>query len=444
MNRWFAPYAWLGESALARNVTIAAANGVIVSVEEDTVPGPGDVVLAGVALPGMVSAHSHAFHRALRGQTQDGTGDFWTWRQAMYALANRLEPANYRRLAGEVFAEMLRAGITAVGEFHYVHHRPDGSPYDRPDLMELAVIGAALDTGMRLTLIDSCYLYSNVDGAEILPEQRRFSDGTVDRWSRRVTNLVERVDHPTVKIGVAAHSVRALSPTDLAAVVATAGDLDAPLHVHVSEQRAENEACVAAHGVSPIRLLADVGFLGPDTTLVHATHIDEDDRALVATTGTGVCFCPTTERDLGDGLGPARELRDNSVMLSLGTDANVAASMFEEARGLEYHDRLRLERRGIHSPIELLESATVAGLAALGWGHHAPLAVGMPADFVAVNLPLMPARDDPPGLGELLFAAQASSVTDVVVAGVGLVREGQSLTGHSAESMHQAILGMAP
>ena len=431
MTSWFAPYAWLGGPDLTRNVTVRVEDGTVHSVIESADPPTEGTHLSGVLIPGMVSAHSHAFHRALRGQTHAHGGDFWQWRTKMYAVATQLTPTSYERLATEVFAEMLRAGITTVGEFHYVHHQPNGVPYEDQHAMELAVIRAANNAGIRLTLLDACYLTSAIDGSKPLPEQQRFSDGSAQAWARRVTSLASMTHDATVKIGVAAHSVRAVPAADLETIAGTATALDAPLHVHVSEQRAENDACFTEHGVSPTRLLAERGALGPTTTAIHATHLTDDDMDRYAEFGAGVCFCPTTERDLGDGIGPARELRDRGIRISLGSDSNAVIDPFAEARALEMNDRLRLERRGIHSPENLLHSGTMAGLAALGWGDHAPLAPGSPADFISV--------DCPPDLGTLVLATDHHAVTDVVVAGRQVVSEGRSLAGHSDDALRNAI-----
>lgn len=444
MTHWFAPYAWLGGSSFARDVTVEVIDGLIAAVVADSTPLPTATRLEGVMLPGFVNAHSHAFHRLLRGRTHESSGDFWRWRDAMYTIAQRLEPDSYRALATEVFGEMLRAGITTVGEFHYVHHQPNGRPYPEAHAMELAMIGAATDAGIRLTLLDTCYLASDVDGTPPRPEQMRFADPTADAWSGRVIDLAGRVDLPTVKIGTAAHSVRAVPARALALVGETARKLSSPVHVHLSEQRAENAACVAHLGVTPARLLFDAGLLDANATTIHGTHLTAADQDLLGSSGSGVCFCPTTERELGDGIGPARELRDLAVPISLGTDSNSVIDMIEEARSLEMNDRLRLERRGVHAPADLLASATVTGLSALGWGTHAALGVGSPADFVTISFSHISTIGLEPsdGPGALLFAASGSAITDVVVAGKLVVAEGENLRGQSPAGLHRSIREM--
>lgn len=431
MTAWFAPYAWLGGPALAADVTVQVENGTIQSVVTDEAPPPETTVLKGVLMPGMVSAHSHAFHRALRGQTHADGGDFWAWRTKMYEVAGRLTPENYGRLATEVFAEMLRAGVTTVGEFHYVHHQPNGEPYEHRHAMELAIIQAAINSGIRLTLLDACYLTSAIDGAPPLPEQQRFSDGTATAWAQRVADLAAQSHPPTVKIGVAAHSVRAVPAVDLVTIASAADALEAPFHVHVSEQRAENEASHTEHGMTPTELLTDRGALGANTTAVHATHLTDNDIRLYAGNGAGICFCPTTERDLGDGIGPAKELRARGIPLSLGSDSNAVIDPFAEAKALEMNDRLRLEQRGIHTPEELLHSGTMAGLAALGWGDHQPLSPGSPADFISV--------DCTPDLGSLIFDTDRHSVTDAIVAGRQIIADRKNTAGQTPLALAAAI-----
>lgn len=441
MTEWFAPYAWLGGPDFSKDVSVAVADGVIASIDIGARPGPETIKLDGIMLPGLANVHSHAFHRVLRGQTHESGGDFWQWRTAMYAVAQILEPDSYRVLAAEVFGEMLRSGITAVGEFHYVHHHPDGRAYGEPHAMERALIEAADDAGIRMTLLDTCYLVSDVDASPPLPEQRRFVDISADAWSSRVIELAGLIGSPTVKLGVAAHSVRATPRAALEVVANTAATLVCPVHVHVSEQRAENQACLAEHGMTPTQLLAACGLLNHDTTAIHGTHLTGDDMKLFSETGAGVGFCPSTERELGDGIGPARELRDLGVPLSLGTDSNAVVDLFEEARSLELNDRLRLERRGIHSPVDLLHSATNTGLAALGWGSHEPLGVGSPADFLCVaNGADTGSFEVSDGVGAFLFSGP-SHVTDVVVGGRHVVKEGLNQNGQSNSGLRRAIRG---
>ncbi len=318
MTRWLAEYAWLPEQAEPTpDVLIETAEGRISAVTPLTPSGRPDagvdvladaVRLPGLTLPGLANAHSHAFHRALRGRTHGGRGDFWSWREQMYAVTDRLDPDSYLALARAVYAEMALAGITCVGEFHYLHHGPGGTPYDDPNAMSAALVEAAAHAGIRLTLLDTCYLTASVDGQPLAGPQRRFGDGDALRWADRVAAFTPDGAH--ARLGAAIHSVRAVPAEQLATVAGWADRRDAPLHVHLSEQPAENDACRAVHGRTPTGLLADHGVLGRSTTAVHATHPTSADLNLLGESRTGVCLCPTTERDLADGIGPARRMAD--------------------------------------------------------------------------------------------------------------------------------------
>jgi formiminoglutamate deiminase len=406
--RYWCERAWLDSSGPQPGVLIEIAGDRIVGVTTDE-PRPLDAYrLAGLVVPGFANAHSHAFHRALRGRTHADGGTFWTWRQGMYHLAGKLNPDNYRRLATAVYAEMAMAGVTCVGEFHYVHHSSGGRPYSDPNAMAEALRQAARDAGIRVTLLDTCYLTGGI-GTELAPEQRRFSDGSVDAWASRVSAL--RPD-ATLLAGAAIHSVRAVPRPALADVVAARPD--GPLHVHLSEQVAENQACLDAYGITPTELLAEAGALSPRTTAVHATHLSTKDMNLLGTTSTGVCFCPTTEADLADGIGPARELVDAGCVLSFGSDQNAVVDPLLEARALEHGERLRTGSRGRFAPAELY-SALVEH-SGLGWP------AGL-ADLVAIRM------DSPRTAGcspaQVMLAATASDVHTVISSGRIVARDGK-------------------
>jgi formiminoglutamate deiminase len=410
------------DAQVQADVLIEVTDGVFTAVTPGVPIGvaaaDGAIRLPGLTMPGLANAHSHAFHRALRGRTHAGKGSFWTWRDAMYALADRLDPDTYYYLARATYAEMALAGITAVGEFHYLHHAAGGRRYDDPNAMGQAMIYAARDAGIRITLLDTLYLTSAVDGSPLTATQERFSDGDVDAWATRVAALAAQ-SH--ARIGVAAHSVRAVPATALVQVVAVAGGR--PMHLHLSEQRAENVACLAQHGRTPTQLLGDVGMLGPATTAVHATHLSDDDRTLLGDTDTAVCFCPTTERDLADGIGPARALVDAGSPLCLGSDSHAVIDLFEEARAVEMHERLRTEMRGHFSAGELATAATGNGHRALGWSDAGQIRVGARADLVTIRMDSRRTAGTDP-IATPAFAATAADVTHVVVDGRIIVRDG--------------------
>jgi formiminoglutamate deiminase len=421
MTTYWCEHAWLDAGPVA-GVRLAVEGGRFTEVTAGDAR-PGDERLSGLVLPGFANAHSHAFHRALRGRTHDHGGTFWTWRQRMYTVAARLDPDSYLALARASYAEMALAGVTCVGEFHYLHHPPGGGRYADPNAMSGALVQAAAEAGVRLTLLDTCYLAGGLAGDGHLPlddVQRRFSDGDADGWATRVAGLPDR---DGVRIGAAVHSVRAV-PADQLATVGKAGR---PLHVHLSEQPAENDACRAFYGCTPTRLLADSGVLGTGTTAVHATHLTGDDVALLGGTGTATCACPSTEADLADGIGPFPLLRDAGSPLCLGSDQHAAIDLLGEARLLEAHERLRSGERGRFRPDELVAALTVAGHAALGWPDAGRLTPGRRADLVAV------AVDSPRTAGcaprQLVMAATAADVHTVLVDGRVVVSGGQHVLG---------------
>jgi formiminoglutamate deiminase len=411
--------AWLGGQARPERF----ATGVMVTVEDtritevhvgvDTAP-PGAQRLAGLTLPGMANCHSHAFHRALRGRAQGESGSFWTWREQMYALAERLDPDTYFDLACAVYREMVAAGFTVVGEFHYLHHGPAGAAYEDPNAMGHALIAAAREAGIRIALLDACYLTAGI-GAEAAGVQLRFSDGDADRWADRVDRLSAR--DPDVVVGAAIHSVRAVPRAQVGQLAAWAHAHEAPLHVHVSEQVAENDACLAAYGVTPTRLLVEAGALGSRTTAVHATHLTGADVDDLAGAGTNVCLCPTTERDLGDGIGPGRRLADAGAALTVGTDSHAVVDAFEEMRAVELDERLQSRRRGRFTADELLAAVTEHGHASLGFPGDGRIAVGARADLVTVGLRSPRTAGAGGGPEAVVFAAVAEDVTHVVSGG---------------------------
>jgi formiminoglutamate deiminase len=431
LQRWWAAYALL-PSGLGRDVTFEVSGGRFTAVTPGTVPGDA-VALPGVVLPGFANAHSHAFHRALRGRTHDRGGTFWTWRERMYAIAAQLDPDSYLALATATYAEMAMAGITAVGEFHYLHHTPSGAPYDEPNAMGEALRQSAADAGIRLTLLDTCYVAGGLSAAGHSPleaAQLRFGDGDADRWAQRVEDLKASAG---MRVGAAVHSVRAVPRDQLAVIVAAAAGR--PLHVHLSEQPAENQACQWFYGLTPTALLDLEGLLGPTTSAVHATHLSDEDITTLGRTRTTACFCPTTERDLADGIGPARRLSDAGSPLSLGSDQHAVTDLLEEARALEMDERLGSLRRGRFRPDELLAAATRHE--SLGWDDAGRLAVGARADLVAVRTDSRRTAGSAPE--QIMLTASGGDVDTVVVDGVVVVTGGRHLLGDVGTLLQNAI-----
>jgi len=404
-------------SAVEDDVLVRIEDGRLTTVE----PGghdPAATRLAGLTLPGMANCHSHAFHRALRGHVQV-RGDFWSWRELMYAVAGRLDPDSYFALARAVYREMAAAGITTVGEFHYLHHQPDGSRYADPNAMGHALIAAAREAGVRIALLDTCYLSAGF-GRPVEGVQVRYTDGTAEAWAERVALLTAAMGDDDVRVGAAIHSVRAVPADQIPTVVEAA--TGRPLHVHLSEQPAENDDCLAAYGVTPTRLLDDHGALGPMTTAVHATHLTDDDVARLGRTRTSACLCPTTERDLGDGIGPGRRLEDAGAALTLGSDSHAVIDPFEEMRALEMDERLATRARGHWRAARLLAAGTAH--ASLGFSDAGTIAVGRRADLVTLDLATPRTAGTGAGLETAVFAATAADVRHVVADGRVVFRHG--------------------
>ncbi|MEU6718189.1 formimidoylglutamate deiminase [Nonomuraea sp. NPDC046802] len=420
------------------------ADGVLIEVDGQRITridrGPQGAAerLAGLTIPGLANAHSHAFHRALRGTTQQGKGDFWTWRERMYEVAARLDPDGYLRLARAVYAEMALAGVTCVGEFHYLHHAHDGRPYDDRNAMGHALIRAARDAGLRITLLDTCYLTGGF-GTPLTGAQRRFGDGDAERWASRTEDLAAAYSgQPDVEIGAAIHSVRAVPPEQMPVVADYSHHNAVPLHAHVSEQRAENAACVERYAATPVQVLHERGALGPRSTAVHATHLTDVDVELLGQSRTYICMCPTTERDLADGIGPARALADRGAAITLGSDSHAVIDLFEEARAVELDERLASEKRGHWPAADLLAAATCAGHTSLGFPDAGLLVPGAWADLVSVRLDSVRTAGAP-GLEAVVFAATAADVHSVVSGGRRVVSEGRHQLGDVGSMLAKAI-----
>ena len=377
-----------------------------------------------VALPGLVNAHSHAFQRLLRGPTQyrgPAEDSFWTWRNVMYACLKQLSPDDIYTVTKHIYLEMAASGTTHVGEFHYVHHQPDGSPYANPIETSKAVIAAANDVGLKLTLLRTIYMRGDFD-AEPLPQQRRFIDSTLDDVYQGLESLFE-LESENVSIGLAPHSVRAVTPSQLQALKQRYPDR--PFHIHTSEQPRENEGCQQHYGMTPVALLEESQCLDSRTVLVHATHVSNDDLARIARHRSQVCFCPSTEADLGDGIGPAREYIQAGIPLSLGTDGQTFSSLLEEARRLEMHDRLRLQMRNTLPQQESVSAGSLCLKAATTGGHNALgkrgdcLEIGQSLDLFTINRsdPYIAGVADKDLLNAIVFSLPSSRIQSTFING---------------------------
>ena len=450
---WQAELAWLPGVGVLPDVLIEATGDRFTKITPRVGAGglpAGTTRLPGLTLPSLANAHSHAFHRVLRGLGQRHgarRGSFWTWREQMYKVASRLDPDNYLALARAVYAEMALAGVGCVGEFHYVHHGPGGTRYTDPNEMSLALIQAAAEAGLRITLLDTCYLTGGLEPAggsmPLAGPQLRFGDGTAAAWVKRVGML--KVDrHGMVgqgaRVGAAIHSVRAVPPDQMQPVVAWTGRTGAPLHVHLSEQIAENEASLAAYRCTPAAVLYNAGVLGPRTTVVHATHLTSSDVRLLGGTEVFACVCPTTEANLADGIGPYGALAEAGCRLTVGSDSQAVIDLFEETRRIELYQRLACRERGTFGAEALGTAMTWDGHASLGWPEAGEIAPGSLADLVTVWLdsPRLAGIDGVVGaagglagepdlaiLEAAIFAATAADVRNVVIGGRDVVVDGR-------------------
>jgi formimidoylglutamate deiminase len=458
---WLPHLLYLGGKFESGRAVVCDAAGAIVSIPPiEKLRDEKRIRLANRALlPGMVNAHSHAFQRVLRGRTEYRTSNqdsFWTWRELMYSAATRLSPEDVYDASRMAFLEMALGGITAVGEFHYLHHTPEGKPYDDPNLLAKEVIRAAGDIGLRIALLRVAYVRSGFQ-TEPNARQARFIESDAELYLKNLEALADSVRSPTVKerqaangalanarasdaisVGVAPHSVRAVPLDYVKRVIAFANERDLKIHMHVAEQPAEVSACVEEYGRTPVALLESEGLLSDRFTAVHAIHVTPKAISSFAKTGAMVCACPTTERNLGDGVVPADEYRRNDVSICLGTDSHTQIDLLEDARELEYHLRLqKLERAvlGARTPSSasdaaalLFDCATANGARSIGAPGGA-LEVGRPADFFTVDLndPAVAGASPADLLASIVFSASRAAVREVVVGGKPIVSEGQHL-----------------
>ena len=425
MNAWLPDYIYTN-GRFRSGLALVCDGGRIVELTEDA---SNATRLAGRAvLPGMVNAHSHAFQRVIRGRTEyrsrHTSDSFWTWREQMYTAANRLGPEEIYATSRLAFREMASTGITAVGEFHYIHHSPDGTPYSDPNLLAHEVIRAARDVGIRIALLRVAYARAGYQ-AEPNPLQIRFieSEETYLKNLDRLLSTIDTTDGMSWA-GIAPHSVRAV-PLDYAkSIVAFANERRLPVHMHVAEQPAEVAACIQEYGRSPVALLDTEGLLSERFCAVHAIHVTPKAVDALARSGAGVCACPTTERNLGDGVVPADLYFKSRVPVSLGTDSQIQIDLLEDARELEYHLRLQKIERNVLAAEDgtvagrLFDCATVNGANAIGF-NGGTLEPGAPADFFTVDLndPSIAGASADDLLANIVFSLARTAIRDVVVNG---------------------------
>ncbi|MBS0555953.1 MAG: formimidoylglutamate deiminase [Proteobacteria bacterium] len=429
MKTYSADFAWLSEGWCADS-RIAVVDGAFAPVEDDTRNAPFERI-GRFVLPGMPNLHSHAFQRAMAGLAETRTNpqdSFWSWRETMYAFAGRVGPDALRAIAAQLYVEMLKAGYTHVCEFHYLHHRPDGKPYADIAQMSLAIIEAAREAGIGLTLLPVLYMTGGFDGRPLSERQRRFGFD-VDGYLRLVESLRKQEDS-TLRVGIALHSLRAVPPDALDEAL-DSGLADGPIHIHIAEQTAEVDECLATRGARPVEWLLDNADVDARWCLVHATHMTPEETQRLAESGAVAGLCPTTEANLGDGLFPLQAYRDAGGTLGIGSDSHISVSPVEELRWLEYGQRLMARQRNIAvSESSASVGENLWGDALFGGGQASGLDIsaieaGARADLIVLDdiAPLLAARDADTALDTFLFAGNANLVRDVMVNGAWVVRE---------------------
>jgi formimidoylglutamate deiminase len=438
---WWPEHLYLGGQIVSECAFFCDEQGVITRFSHDR----SDLAKAHrlkrrFVIPGLVNGHSHTFQRAIRGRTEFRTAaepdTFWTWREKMYSVATRLEPEEIYGTARMAFLEMVLSGITTVGEFHYLHHQADGTPYPDRNLLAKLIIQAARDVGIRLALLRTAYSRAGFK-KPANPGQARFITPVSDDFiqdTEALSSWVQREGLTTlVSIGVAPHSLRAVPIEYVRAVGGYANGSGIPLHMHVAEQPAEIEQCRAEYGRSPVELLHEEEILSDRFTAIHAIHISEAESQLLARSNSIVCACPTSERNLADGAVPAHWLLREGGRISLGSDSQIQIDLFEDARLLEYHLRMmRLERVVLASKSGHDLTQRLFAMATKEGAHSlclpvGELAIGRPADFVSIDLDDPSVAGGEPGalLDQLLFSLERTGVREVFVQGKAIVQEGR-------------------
>jgi formimidoylglutamate deiminase len=399
------------------------------------------------SLPGIPNIHSHAFQRAMAGLAERQTNpedSFWTWRELMYRFAGRVTPESLHDIAAQLFVEMLQAGYTSVCEFHYLHHQSDGQPYDEPAAMSQALIAAARETGIRLTLLPVLYMRGGFDGRTLSDRQRRFGH-SVDSYLSLLETL-RAEEGPPLRIGIALHSLRAVPPDAMRELFAsTRTGMSRPIHIHISEQTAEVDECVALRGARPVEWLLANAPVDESWTLVHATHLTETEVLGIASSKAVVALCPTTEANLGDGLFPLRDFLDHGGRFGIGSDSNVSVSPVEELRWLEYGQRLATRQRNIAVSPELASTGENLFVQSVGGGHQSN-GQGeqgddtLTLDQESVSLVCAASSDVH---DRFVFAGNRNLVKDVYVGGAQVIKDGRHAKGEEiARRYHHALRGL--
>jgi len=441
MKAWLPDFVYVN-GRFESDRAVVCDDGKVVQIVDGNQAPDGVRLKNRAMLPGLVNAHSHAFQRVIRGRTerrsQNTTDSFWTWREQMYDAANRLEPEDIYAISRMAFLEMALTGITAVGEFHYIHHARDGSTYSDPNLLAREVIRAARDAGIRIALLRVAYARAGFQ-TEADPRQTRFIEHSPDTYLKHLEQLLAA---PELKdgmswAGIAPHSVRAVPLDYLKRIGEFANERELPVHMHVAEQPAEISACIEEYGRSPVALLETEGLLTKGFTAVHAIHVTPKAIGAIARAGALVCACPTTERNLGDGVVPVDAYFNAGVLVALGTDSQIQIDLLEDARELEYHLRLQQTARNVLAPQDetsssalaqrLFNCATINGAKSIGFNGGGKLEPGAPADFFTVDLddPSIAGASQDDLLATIVFSLSRTAMRDVVVAGKQIVENGR-------------------
>jgi formimidoylglutamate deiminase len=427
----FADHAWLPDGFAAGVRIDTGPAGALTAVTRSDERSNANR-LGRYVVPGMPNLHSHAFQRAMAGlaERQSNPDDsFWTWREVMYAFAGRIGPDELRAIAAQLYVEMLKAGYTQVCEFHYLHHQPDGSPYAEPAAMSLALIEAARETGIGLTLLPTLYMTGGFDGRPLSERQRRFRYD-VEGYLRLLERL-QKEESPLVRVGIALHSLRAVPEAAMRSVLESGLARDCPIHIHVAEQIGEVQDCLAIRNARPVEWLLDHAPVDARWCLVHATHLTDAEMRRLAASGAVAGLCPTTEANLGDGLFPLKSYLEAGGKIGIGSDSHISVSVVEELRWLEYGQRLATRRRNIsasrNSPDtgETLFRHALAGGAQAAGAALGALAAGSRADLLVLDdaSALLAGRDADHVLDTWVFAGNASLIKNVSVAGKTVVRD---------------------